>query len=58
MVVRIRLDTSDFTVERSAGGRVSVQIDGPTDAVILDPSPLVAVDLMLMLIEPEEFKDV
>lgn len=54
MTVRIKLDTSDFTVERTVEGRIVVYIDGAEASAELDLDPGVAADLFLALANPEE----
>jgi hypothetical protein len=53
MIVKLKLETSDFTVEQLAEGRVGVFISGDGDYIELDLHPGVAQDLMLALLEPE-----
>lgn len=52
--VHMKLESSDFTVERSANGRIHVQVDGEHATAVLDLDPEVANDLFLALANPED----
>lgn len=54
MTTHIRLDTSDFTVERGPDDRITVYVDGAEKSVVLDLDPGVAFDLMVSLANPED----
>ena len=49
----LRLDTSDFSVERRTDGRINVMVYGGHADVELDLDPGVAEDLVASLLNPE-----
>ena len=51
---RIRLETSDFTVERRPDGRIHLFVSGERDDAEIDMDPGVAMDLLMQLANPED----
>lgn len=51
---RIRLETSDFTVECTPDGRIHLFVSGERDDAEIDMDPGVAMDLLMQLANPED----